>query len=268
MTVSWINEFVRIPAKKKNFILFFRFCFVSTLDWLATRKHLNGKWFVLRAQNELLRFMNTHICRLMLRIIKLMTEFASAPRLRRCWRMRSDDCPQVRQRIFSRKYCPSGEWAEAFHHDMRTGVHHANGISPARRRNADSPFCLRQHDSTVFVRETRRNGATEAQFIAIQIFNIFHFVCYKRHARVKINQFVVIYSGCLCVWPLLLSPCAVWYAFGMTFVLIESKWNERMNSYCGTGMRDVDSRYSITICERVFAAKCHLHRHEGGRVWP
>lgn len=27
-------------------------------------------------------------------------------------------------------------------------------------------------------------------------------------------------------------------------------------------MRDVDTWYSIKICERVFTAKCHLHRYE------
>lgn len=155
---------------------------------------------------------------------------------------------------FSRKYCPSGEWAEAFHHDMRTAHNYVNRISPARRRNASSPFYMRHQDQRncllgVCQTDTRKNSVTKTQFIAIQIFNFFHSVWL-----------------CVAVVELVLSDMQ----FCTAFVLIESKWIEHLNSYgqreretIGTNeMRDVDSRYSIEICERAISAKCHLHRYE------
>lgn len=251
--------------KNKNFILFSLFCFVLALYRLAKRKHLNGKWFILRAQNELMRFMNTHICRLMLSIIELMTEFASAPRLRaRWWRLRSDNCPQERQQCFSRKYCPSGERVEAFHHDMRTGDNYANGISPARRRNVNSPFYLRQHNQRrCMVGVCQIDTKKQCDKSAIQIFNVFYFVCYNCHARVKINRFVVI-GVCSDVAGVALF-CLICIRHDVCSDRIEMKWTNEFvwrEPIRPKGRRDVDSRYSITICERVFAAKCHLHRHE------
>lgn len=256
--------------KNKNFILFSLFCFVLALYRLAKRKHLNGKWFILRAQNELMRFMNTHICRLMLSIIELMTEFASAPRLRaRWWRLRSDNCPQERQQCFSRKYCPSGERVEAFHHDMRTGDNYANGISPARRRNVNSPFYLRQHNQRrCMVGVCQIDTKKQCDKSAIQIFNVFYFVCYNCHARVKINRFVVIMVLGRCCCRLVLSDMhSAWRLFWSN----RNEMNEwirmtRANPTEGKARRGFSVfYYNLRACLRC---KMSFTSARSGRVWP
>lgn len=185
---------------------------------------------------------------------------------------------------FSRKYCSSGELAMRFTmtcalpRTMRTAFlqrHRSGGGSPQSMR-------LRLLGSWTrhFARQTRTNRRQkkiELNLLRLKFSPFFHFVPCKRHAQ-RENQSicVVIYfiffffsSSCVGRCCRRSSTCFVCEPFQMHFGfselhLFRSDRNGYLVSPCmaGTSTRDVNFRHFIKICERAFAAKCHLQRFE------
>lgn len=183
--------------------------------------------------NEIYEHTHTHlvVVSIMLRIIEIDDSIRkSYTTTMRWWRMQNRQLSASAAANFSRKYCPSGEKSEAFHHDMRTGDSYANG--KFLQCGVGMPIlhfiCASRTNEMVwsmFVRQTRRNSVTK--IYCDSNFLCFPF-CLPETSCTTENQ-----SIC-CDFYFLPMLCRTWFFLicNLAWRLFwsNSKWYERMSS--------------------------------------